>query len=122
MTMNKYPNMVAAVEGLQKRGYDCDFQLVGESMKCLSTNKMYHTEDMVIVEYHRFEGISNPDDMSVIFAIECNDSSKGTVVSSYGVYADVSLLDFIDKVKIKEQQHEQQQQYHEAQPGQTLPE
>jgi hypothetical protein len=117
MKINKYPTMVAAVEGLQERGYDSDFQLAGESMKCLTNNKMYHSEDMVIVEYHRFEGISNPDDMSIIFAVECNDGTKGTIVSSYGVYGDVSLLDFIDKVKIKEQQHEQQDQFHEVQQG-----
>lgn len=117
MKINKYPTMLAAVEALQARGYNCDFQLAGESMKCLSTNKMYHSEDMVIVEYHRFEGESNPDDMSIIFAIECNDGTKGTIVSSYGVYGDVGLLDFIDKVKIKEQQHEQQDQFHETRQG-----
>lgn len=115
MKINKYSSMVNAVEGLQKRNYTCDFQLAGESMKCLSTNRMYRPQDMVIVEYHRFEGITNPEDMSVIFAIECNDDTKGTIVSSYGMYADAQLLDFIEKVKIKEQQHEQQEQYHQPQ-------
>lgn len=94
--------MVAAIQDLQKRGYECDFQMSGNSLKCLATNKIYQPEAMTIIEYHRFEGITNPDDMSIVFVIECNDGSKGTVVSAYGMYADIKLLDFMDKVKIKE--------------------
>ncbi|MFN7119800.1 MAG: phosphoribosylpyrophosphate synthetase [Saprospiraceae bacterium] len=100
--INRYPSMVIALNDLQKRGYDCDFQMSGNSIKCLNSNKLYQAQDMTIVEYHRFEGISNPDDMSIVFVVECNDGAKGTVVSAYGTYADIKLLDFMDKVKIKE--------------------
>ena len=100
--INRYSTLIIALQDLQKRGYECDFQMAGNSMKCLGNNKMYQPQDMKIVEYHRFEGISNPDDMSIIFVVECNDGSKGTIVSAYGMYADIKLLDFMDKVKIKE--------------------
>lgn len=100
--INRYPTMVAAIQDLQKRGYNCDFQMSGNSVKCLANNKLYQSQDLTIIEYHRFEGISNPDDMSIVFVIECNDETKGTVVSAYGTYADIKLLDFMDKVKIKE--------------------
>ncbi len=100
--INRYPTMVIALKDLQDRGYDCDFQMSGNSVKCLNSNKLYQPHDMTIVEYHRFEGISNPDDMSVVFVVECKDGAKGTVVSAYGTYADIKLLDFMDKVKIKE--------------------
>ncbi len=100
--INRYSTLVIAVQDLQKRGYECDFQVSGSSIKCLKTNKLYQPQDMTIIEYHRFEGVSNPDDMSIVFVVECNDGTKGTVISAYGMYADINLLDFMDKVKIKE--------------------
>ena len=59
-------------------------------------------DEMTIVEYHRFEGESNPSDMSIVFAIESNDGRRGTLTSSYGAYADHKMLNFISKVRIKE--------------------
>jgi hypothetical protein len=32
--------------------------------------------------------MSNPDDNSVLFAIESNDGLKGTLLDAYGVYAE----------------------------------
>lgn len=113
--INRYPTMVIALKDLQDRGYDCDFQMSGSAIKCTNTGKLYQPQDMTIVEYHRFEGISNPDDMSIVFVVECKDGAKGTVVSAYGMYADIKLLDFMDKVKIKENDNtaqDEQGQHH----------
>ena len=71
-------------------------------MQSLKSKKFYRPADMEIVEYHRFEGISNPSDMSIVFAIETNDGNKGIVVSTYGMYAEMKMVEFMDKVKIKE--------------------
>jgi hypothetical protein len=45
--------------------------------------------------------MTNPADSSVIFAIETNTDEKGTVITSYSTEADMQLVSFIDKVKIK---------------------
>lgn len=107
--INRYSTLVIALQDLQKRGYECDFQISGNSIKCLANNRLYQANDMIIAEYHRFEGVSNPDDMSIVFVIECKDGTKGTVVSAYGMYADIKLLDFMDKVKIKENEQQNAQ-------------
>ncbi|GJM32230.1 MAG: hypothetical protein DHS20C18_12310 [Saprospiraceae bacterium] len=74
-------------------------------MKSIETDKTYQAEEMRIVEYHRFEGNSNPSDLSVIYAIYCKDGNKGTIVSTYGPYADMKLSVFMDKVKIIDPQN-----------------
>ena len=104
MKLNRYTTVVHAVEALKKRGFTGEFKLDAESnrMRNLKSGKHYQPEDMKIVEYHRFEGVSNPSDMSIVFAIESNDGNKGIIVSSYGMYADMELIEFMDKVKIKE--------------------
>ena len=40
------------------------------------------------MDFYRFEGESNPDDMSILYAIEANDGISGTISSAYGTYAD----------------------------------
>ena len=104
MKLNRYTTVVHAVEALKKRGFTGEFILDAENhrMRNLKSGKNYRPEDMKIVEYHRFEGASNPSDMSIVFAIESDDGNKGIVVSSYGMYADMKLVEFMDKVKIKE--------------------
>lgn len=102
MKINKYGTLIKALNALKKRGFKASFKFQENGMKCLKTNKIYQPNEMVIVEYHRFEGETNPSDMSILFAVECKDKTKGTIISSYGTYADMKLVKFMDKVKIKE--------------------
>jgi hypothetical protein len=39
-------------------------------------------------EFYRFEGMTNPDDSSILFAISSSDGLKGTLGDAYGVYAE----------------------------------
>ena len=104
MKLNRYTTVAHAVEALKQRGFTAEFKLNAEThrMRSLESGKSYAPKDMKIVEYHRFEGMSNPSDMSIVFAVEVADGSKGVIISSYGMYADMKLIEFIDKVKIKE--------------------
>jgi hypothetical protein len=101
MSLNRYDTMIDAIADLRSNGYLYSFAFREGMMKCLETGKFYQANEILIIEYHRFEGMSNPGDSSVIFAVECTDGVFGTIVSSYGVYADPKLLNFLNKVKIK---------------------
>jgi len=103
MILNKYSNLVEALSDLKEQGFEDEFKYQEDSgvMKSQSSEKTYTPQEMEIVEFHRFEGMSNPGDMSIIFAVNCTDGNKGTVLSIYGVYADLKLAEFMDRVKIK---------------------
>ncbi len=102
MRLNQYTSVAHATQALRKRGFKDDFKLEGKKwMRNLSNNKKYKSSDMSIVEYHRFEGMSNPSDLSILFAVETHGGDKGIIVSSYGMYADMDLVEFMDKVKVK---------------------
>lgn len=58
-------------------------------------------DELSIVEHYRFEGASDPDDMSVIYAIKSDDGLKGIVADAFGVYANPDLGGFLEKVKFK---------------------
>lgn len=103
MRLNQYTSVAEATNALRKRGFKNDFKLEDKKwMRNLNNNKKYKSKDLSIVEYHRFEGMSNPSDLSIVFAVETHSGDKGTIVSSYGMYADMDLVEFMDKVKVKE--------------------
>ena len=57
-------------------------------------------------EYHRFEGMSNPSDSSVVFAIISKDGKRGVMISSYGAYSDIGLMNALEKIRIISPQNE----------------
>jgi hypothetical protein len=84
---------------LAKEGFDREFQITKEGLKELKSGKIYKSQDLKIVEHFRFEGISDPDDMAVMYAIITNDGLKGTIVDAFGLYANEELLTFMNMVE-----------------------
>jgi hypothetical protein len=98
----KYYNTLSeALNDLKKRGYREDFNLKPHALECTSLDLELHPENFTVDEYHRFEGMSNPDDNSIIFAISSKEGIKGTLVDAYGVYADNLSESMIKKLSIK---------------------
>ena len=100
MKRTTYRTLVEALKKLEAAGYTASFKFTDGKLQCLDPQKTYKHDELQITEIHRFEGESDPADMSVLFALLCSDGVKGTVVSSYGAVADVKLLEFMDKVRI----------------------
>jgi hypothetical protein len=86
--MRDYQNLVEALNDLKERGYENDFNLKPFCVECASLQLQLHPEDFEIKEMYRFEGMSNPDDSSVVYAIESLSGIKGVMVDAYGVYAE----------------------------------
>ena len=55
----------------------------------------------MIAEYHRFEGVSDPGDMSIVYAIETRSGIRGTLVDAFGVYADPRVGAFVKEVALR---------------------
>ena len=84
---------------LTKEGYAAQFTLKEGTLHV--DNKTFTPEDLTIVNEYRFEGESNPDDMSILYVIEAADGTKGTVVDAFGTYSDNDLGEFMKGVKEK---------------------
>jgi hypothetical protein len=77
-----------AVSELASRGFTDAFRIVDDSLQVVRTGKTLLPEGLVIREVYRFEGISDPDDMAVVYAIESTSGIQGTFIDAFGVYAD----------------------------------
>lgn len=99
--MHNYQTLSEATNGLRERGYTLDFNLKENCIRCHTEDLELSPEDFEVVEVHRFEGMSNPDDNSIVYAIESTDGLKGVLVNAYGVYADEASDEIIAKLNIK---------------------
>jgi hypothetical protein len=99
--MKNYRSLSDATNDLHTRGYTADLNLQPTCIECTSHNLQLHPEEFRIDEFHRFEGMSNPSDNSIVYAITSNAGVKGVLVDAYGVYSE-SLNDaMIKKLKIQ---------------------
>ena len=87
--MESYDTVVAALNGLKKRGYKTDFNLAFDKLICNETKICLNPDEFEITEVYRFEGETNPSDEAVVYAVESKlKGMKGVLVNAYGVYAD----------------------------------
>ena len=97
--MATYESLLDALNGLKQRGYTTDFNIAFDKIQCAATSVCLSPSAFEITEHHRFEGMSNPDDSSVVYAVEAKDGSmKGVLVSAYSVYADGISQEMIQKL------------------------
>jgi hypothetical protein len=99
--MKSYTTLSEAINDLKKRGYTEDFNLQPHCLECTSLNVQWQPEHFQVDEYHRFEGMSNPDDNSIVFAISSKDGVKGTLVDAYGMYSENLTGPMIQKLAVK---------------------
>lgn len=94
-------DMEVCLKRLEAKGYTDQFRVEkGKLLSIKDSKKKYKSKDVMAANFFRFEGISNPDDMSVLYAIETADGNKGTLVDAYGLYADDDTGEFMKEVEI----------------------
>ena len=89
--MKTYNNLVEATNDLMKRGYTENLSLEGETVDDKEKKISMTADDFEIDEFYRFEGASNPDDMSIVYAVTSEKYNlKGVLVNAFGTYANNS--------------------------------
>jgi hypothetical protein len=74
-----------AVERLSAAGYREDFRAERGGLRAVGTGCMHEPEALVIEEVLRFEGASDPQDESMLFALHCTiHDLRGTYAVAYG--------------------------------------
>lgn len=82
------------------RGYDANFNLLPDCIECKEHSLIIHPEDFEIDEVYRFEGMNDPGDNEVLYAISSSDHKvKGVLLDAYGTYADAISEVMLDKLK-----------------------
>jgi len=89
--MENYETLVDATNDLMKRGYTANLSLEGDTIDDKAQDIHMTADDFTIDEFYRFEGASNPADMSIVYAVSSPKYNlKGILVNAYGTYANDS--------------------------------
>lgn len=96
-----YDTLSVAFNELNKRGFQANFEAIpNKLLQVEGAEETYTPAESTIVEFHRFEGSSNPSDMSILYAIETTDGNKGILLDAYGADSSQEVAEFIKEVKI----------------------
>jgi hypothetical protein len=78
--------LTAVLNKLKQQNMDHEFRW---NKKGFATqDKTYEAKDLLILKTYRFEGITDPSDMGILYLIRSNDGLTGYSLNAYGVYND----------------------------------
>jgi len=99
--MYAYDTVAQAVNGLKQRGYNIDFNLEAECISCRQNDLSLRPSEFEITEVYRFEGVSDPADEAIVYAIESRDGKKGVLINGYGISADQPGEEMVAKLSVR---------------------
>lgn len=82
----------------EEKGYSHSYRYENDKLVDSNTDKVYTPDAIFIVAEHRYEGMSNPSDLSILYVIETKDGGKGTLLMGYGPSANLELSEFFKNV------------------------
>ncbi|HEY7251681.1 MAG TPA: hypothetical protein VIG37_14390 [Methylomirabilota bacterium] len=93
-----YATLAKTIDELAGCGFIEHFGVSGDGLLSFDSGRTFSADEVVIREYHRFEGVSDPDDMSIVYAIEGEGGARGTLVDAFGAYSDPTVSSFLQGV------------------------
>jgi hypothetical protein len=93
--------LTETIDKFRSKEFIYDFYIKEGKLRSDETKESFMPEDLIIERTGRYEGDSNPDDMSIIYAITSESGTKGILLDAYGTYADPQISEFIKDVPIK---------------------
>jgi len=94
------PTLDRVIEDLKERGFVERFDVRDGQLRALGSGRTFDAEDITIREYQRFEGVSDPDDASIVYAIETGSGTKGLLVDAFGPYANPEVGRLLETVEM----------------------
>lgn len=98
--MKHFNTVTEAMVALKQKGYKEDFNLHPEWIECPQLDLRLQPEEFHVDEVHRFEGMTNPDDSEVIYAVSSSRGVKGVLIDAYGAYASSLSPEMMRKLTI----------------------
>lgn len=100
--MNRdFDTLSQAMNTLREEGYVEDFNLKRNCIECRNGAYQIFHDEFKVDEYYRFEGMSDPGDASILYAISSDKYKlKGQLVNGYGIYSDSITDEMLVKLRV----------------------
>jgi hypothetical protein len=99
--INTYTTLSEATTALKEKGFTAEFS-VNEDACLIDTHdhSAYSAEKINVVEFHRFEGPSDPADEAVVYALVTPFGTRGILIDAFGPESDPHVDTFIKGLHI----------------------
>jgi hypothetical protein len=98
--MKDLTTLSEVLNNLKKQGYTIDFNLAENSLVYHGSTIQIYPGEFVVDRHFRFEGMSDPDDEAIVYAISSvKHNLKGVLVNGYGIYSDPISDDMMKALK-----------------------
>lgn len=99
MSIPNTDHALQKIKDLEKKGFTHSYRFQNDQLIDTSTGVTFDQEEISICGEYRFEGLTNPSDMSILYALETSDGHKGTLLVAYGAMGDTDLALFMKEVE-----------------------
>lgn len=104
--MDEMKTLASCLNKIIKDGYAENFKVTEDGhLQSLETGKKYKPEEVHVINFFRFEGVSDPSDSAILYVVETSDGAKGSLTDAYGMYADPDIDKFIKEVENISKKH-----------------
>ena len=81
------------IKEYEQKGYKSSYQMIDGKFTELESESTFEAEEIMIIDEYRYEGQSNPEDMSMLYVIEVANKSKVKVNIIQGIDRKIPLSD-----------------------------
>jgi hypothetical protein len=94
--MDAMDTLGETIEQLERQGFVDHFRAEPPGLRAADDGRLFDPQDLVTEEVRRFEGASDPQDESIVFALRSRDGSvRGTLVASFGPATDPAVAEVV---------------------------
>jgi len=100
-TKTDMSTLLTCMKNAKEEGYKLSFKVTEQGLSKADEegSRFYTPEEISIDNFYRFEGESDPAENSILYLIHTVDGEKGTLLNTYGTYADPLISPFIEQVE-----------------------
>ena len=102
---NQYSTLSEAIGELKKQGFTSNFRVNNNGLLEGNEGKTFKSSEVKLIEFHRFEGMTDPGDSTILYALETSSGLKGTLADSYGADVSEYTSEFMKKVEKQNQEN-----------------
>jgi len=80
------------------QGYSENFKILDKKLTTSDGVFNYETTDVTIDNTYRFDNYADSHDTSILYLIKTRNGKRGTLIDTYGIYADGVVSGFVRQV------------------------
>jgi hypothetical protein len=92
-----------AIAHFEGEGFTEHFGVRGNQPLGFESGTRFGAHEVVIRGFDRFERISDPDDMAIVYTIETRSGLRGTLTDAFGIYSNPQVGAFVRNVALEAQ-------------------